>query len=161
MEETAAKIMALDLMREHGVLAQGWRLELDNGKRRMGATHYATRRITLSRYFIALNPESEVRMTVLHEIAHVLAGHEAGHGIVWQRTARRIGHSGQRTNSTATVPKGRYVATCSTCGSKHYRHRMSARTAQSACGVCCKTYNGGKYTPKFALTFVDTGAPTR
>ncbi len=33
----------------------------------------------------------QVRDTVLHEIAHAIAGPEAGHGPLWKATARRIG----------------------------------------------------------------------
>ena len=35
--------------------------------------------------------EEQLLDTVLHEIAHAIAGHEAGHGLLWKATARRIG----------------------------------------------------------------------
>lgn len=158
MEIVDARIMAKRLMEQHGITREGWRLELDNAVRRLGATHYHTRRITLSKHLIALNTEDIVRQTVLHEIAHVLAGPTAGHGPEWRRLARSLGHSGERVNRIATVPTGgRYVATCATCGATNYRHRKTARMDRTACGKCCKQYNGGRYSAEFALTYVDTG----
>ena len=35
--------------------------------------------------------KEQIRDTVLHEIAHAIAGREAGHGPLWKVTARRIG----------------------------------------------------------------------
>ena len=35
--------------------------------------------------------KEQIRDTVLHEIAHVIAGREAGHRPLWKVTAQRIG----------------------------------------------------------------------
>ena len=47
--------------------------------------------IWISRTHALEGSEEQIRDTVLHEIAHAIAGHEAGHGPLWKATARRIG----------------------------------------------------------------------
>jgi hypothetical protein len=54
-----------------------------------------------------------VRETILHEIAHALAGPRAGHGPRWRAIAHRIGSTGERCVS-AQAPRvaGPWVGTC-------------------------------------------------
>lgn len=156
MDTNTAQALALSLMSKHGIDLQGWQFAFDNGKQRFGCTHFGTRKITLSRPLTRLNSSEEVRGVILHEIAHVLAGHQAGHGLAWRAVVRRIGGSASRTHSAQTV-QGRYQATCANCGRTHYRHRKTAQMLTSACGTCCKRYNGGRHDPKYTLSWVDTG----
>src|SRR3954469_8371460 len=86
--------LAHELMDEHRL--SGWRFEFDRAKRRAGVCRHGHRAIGLSAPITRLHPEAEVRDTVLHEIAHALAGPRAGHGPAWVATARRIGCSGER-----------------------------------------------------------------
>ncbi|MGJ8725880.1 MAG: SprT family zinc-dependent metalloprotease [Roseibacillus sp.] len=90
---------ALDLLQcklaEHGLAERGWTGSLDNAERRFGICRPAKREISLSRPLAALNPEEEVLDTILHEIAHALAGIETGqncgHDERWKAICRRIG----------------------------------------------------------------------
>ena len=50
-----------------------------------------TARFRIGRGHALEGNEEEIRDTVLHEIAHAIAGPEAGHGPLWKATARRIG----------------------------------------------------------------------
>ncbi len=50
-----------------------------------------SRRIELSYDFIVNNDESAVLDTILHEIAHAIAGIEADHGPAWKAVCRQIG----------------------------------------------------------------------
>ena len=77
--------LAKELMTRHGLA--GWSFEFDHARRRFGRCDYTHRRITLSKPLTFLNPIEEVRDTLLHEIAHALAGERAGHGAKW-RTPR-------------------------------------------------------------------------
>ena len=81
--------MARQLMDEHGLT--GWTLAFVEAKRRLGDCHFKERVIRISRSHALEGNEEQVRDTVLHEIAHALAGREAGHGRLWKATARRIG----------------------------------------------------------------------
>jgi len=84
-----ARRLATELMTRHGLA--GWRFELDRAKRRAGICRHQQRTIGLSAPLTRLHPEAEVRDTILHEIAHALAGPRAGHGPAWVATALRIG----------------------------------------------------------------------
>ena len=81
--------MARRLMDEHGLT--GWTLAFIEAKRRLGDCHFQHRVIRISRTLALEGSEEQIRDTVLHEIAHAIAGHEAGHGPLWKATARRIG----------------------------------------------------------------------
>ena len=76
-------------MQQHGLSAQGWRFQFDHARRRFGACRYGRKLITLSRPLVLLNPEAEVRDTILHEIAHALCPGD-GHGVRWKQKCREI-----------------------------------------------------------------------
>ena len=81
--------MARRLMDEHGLT--GWTLAFIEAKRRLGDCHFRHHVIRISRTHALEGSEEQIRGTVLHEIAHAIAGREAGHGPLWKVTARRIG----------------------------------------------------------------------
>ena len=81
--------MARRLMDEHGLT--GWTFAFVEAKRRLGDCHFRHRVIRISRAHGLEGNEEQIRDTVLHEIAHAIAGREAGHGRLWKATARRIG----------------------------------------------------------------------
>ena len=81
--------MARRLMEEHGLT--GWTLAFVEAKRRLGDCHFQHRVIRISRTHALEGSEEQIRDTVLHEIAHAIAGRETGHGPLWKVTARRIG----------------------------------------------------------------------
>ena len=58
---------------------------------RLGACRFRHHVIWISRTHALEGSEEQLLDTVLHEIAHAIAGHEAGHGLLWKATARRIG----------------------------------------------------------------------
>lgn len=156
MQLADAQKLAKDLMQQHGLInnelgSPNWRFEFDRSVRRFGACHYNQRKITISAELTARNVEARVRDTLLHEIAHALAGHKAGHGLQWQNICRAIGGDGQRTYSAAnTVTVGHKVTgRCTNCGRVIKRHRRS----NIACGQCCARYNGGKYDEKYKIVW--------
>ena len=81
--------MARRLMDEHGLT--GWTLAFGEARTRLGACHFRHHVIRISRTHALEGSEEQIRDTVLHEIAHAIAGHGAGHGPLWKATARRIG----------------------------------------------------------------------
>jgi predicted SprT family Zn-dependent metalloprotease len=100
---------------------------LDRAKGRAGICHYSRRQIGLSGPLTALHSEAEVRDTILHEVAHALAGPAAKHGPRWKAVARRIGCSGERCVPTTSprVP-GTWVGVCPQ-GHTADRHRRPER----------------------------------
>lgn len=90
--------LARALMNEHGLGQVPF--EFDRAKTRFGQCQFKRNnltkvvfvsRIKMSEPLVRLNTIERCRETILHEIAHALAGHTAGHGPVWVATARKIG----------------------------------------------------------------------
>jgi hypothetical protein len=100
---------------------------------------YADRVIGLSAPLTVLHDESEVRDTVLHEIAHALVGPAHRHDAVWRATARRIGASGERcVPAGAPRVEGAWVGVCP-AGHVHDRHRRPERVL--SCRECSPRFS--------------------
>jgi predicted SprT family Zn-dependent metalloprotease len=54
------------------------------------------KQIDISTGYIKEASEKDIKNTLLHEIAHALAGYKAGHGDVWKKIAISIGCDGKR-----------------------------------------------------------------
>ena len=85
----AVAAMARGLMDAHGLA--DWMLAFVESGRRLGDCGFDDRVIRIGRAHALDGGEAEIRDTVLHEIAHALAGPEAGHGPLWREAARRLG----------------------------------------------------------------------
>lgn len=67
----------------------------------------------------------DIKNTVLHEIAHAIAGPDAGHGPRWKEIARRIGCNAKRcTHEFRPLSSYKYVIKCGH-GCVHRRTRLS------------------------------------
>ncbi len=69
----------------------GWTFAFNRQRRTLGLCRYRERRIELSRLHAKAGTAAQARSTVLHEIAHGLAGPGTAHGPVWQRIMRELG----------------------------------------------------------------------
>jgi SprT protein len=139
MDLFQAERQAKMLMVAHGV--GDWTFKFDGAKKRAGQTKFATKTISLSRHLTSLMPVDEVRDTVLHEIAHALAGHAAGHGPEWQRIAKSIGCNGQRTY-TATAETSVPHTWVGVCPVGHVVGKRYRRPSQKrSCGKCSDVYD--------------------
>lgn len=146
-----AQRLALRLMGEHGLIEQGWRFKFDTAKVRFGQCRYGTKTISMSRPLVELNEIDRVRNTILHEIAHALAGPRAGHGYQWKQTARAIGCDANRCYDAAEVeaPPRRWIGTCPSCGETTTRDKLGEKMKRYACSRCCKRLNGGRFSAEF------------
>ena len=77
------------LMDEHGL--GEWTFAFLEAERRLGDCNYQERVIRIGRTHALAARDAEIRDTILHEIAHALAGPETRHGARWKAVARRIG----------------------------------------------------------------------
>lgn len=132
MELKEAEKQARMLMTAHGV---GYlKFDFDNAKRRLGATHcirvrdaVIPQKITLSKHYVLLLPEDEVRDVMLHEIAHALTpGHK--HDAVWRATARKIGAKGTRCAAPSASPAAPIHGMCPKCNVKVTEHHRMPRS---------------------------------
>ena len=129
--------MAQELMGEH--LDAAWSFGFDNAKRRAGLCDFQRRRISVSRYLSARYDDEVNRQTILHEIAHALAGPGAGHGSAWKRQAAALGYTGGVTHHGETATE--LAPWVGTCPGAHtvYRHRRPARAM--SCALCCRRFD--------------------
>jgi len=145
---TTAISMANDLIRQHldddrDII--GWTVRIDTAKRRFGYCRYRDKTISLSSILITINSEQRVRETILHEIAHAIAGYAAGHGPEWKRVSTSIGGPPNRCSSAeiTNIPEGKYTLVCDTCGFSTFRHRQTNR--KKSCSKCFPHYFNEKY----------------
>jgi len=148
-----AETLARHLMRQHNV--EDWSFRFDNAKRRFGVCQYRYRRIQLSAPLTLLNSEEQVRDTILHEIAHILAGPQAKHGPAWKRVAASIGASPTRCADVGARPPAKWRGACPNCDFVVERHRLTERSATGACPKCCAKYAGGRFSERFALSWTE------
>ena len=135
MDLSEAKELAVSLMCKHALVSKGWSFQFDESVRRFGLCSYRTKTISLSRTLVELNPIEQVRDTILHEIAHALAGPTAKHGRVWQLMAQSIGAKPERCYSSDEVqtPIAPWRAVCQFCHRVIKRHRMRKSLMQAWC----------------------------
>ena len=135
-------------MDAHGLT--DWNLRFDSAVQRAGITRFDRKVISLSRPIMLRYAEEgaahEIRETILHEIAHALAGHRHGHDATWRAIARKIGSTGRRTvASAAPTIEPNWVGTCPT-GHTLTRHRRPAGVR--SCSRCAP-----RFDDRFLLTW--------
>lgn len=137
MDLIEARELADDLMARHGV--SDWRLVFDDAKTRAGICRLEVKEIGLSRPLIRLYSPEQVTETVLHEIAHALAGPGHGHDRVWRAIAVRIGCSGTRC-VPEDVPRvqGAWEGVCP-AGHRTTVHRRPIRVR--SCSRCSPSFS--------------------
>ena len=135
-----AEIIARNLMAEHGVTDLGYCFRWSYSRTNYGYTDYGRKVISLSRPLTEHDNEANVIDTVLHEIAHALAGRGAGHGPKWKQIAKRIGAKPARLSQDSTAYNliAKYKGVCPN-GHESYRNRLPKHNV--SCGRCCKVYN--------------------
>lgn len=136
---------------KHGL--HGWTFGLANTRRRLGACKYRTKRIEIAEYYARHSPPETVLDTLLHEIAHAIAGPAARHGPAWKAVAIRLGATPRacETSHQALVKPGDWQASCPACKKTYHLYRQP----RSLGGYRCKC------EARSPLTFEFTGDPAR
>lgn len=143
--------IARQQLSRHGLL--GWSFGLSKTKRRLGACKHQTKRIEIAEYYARHSPAETVLDTLLHEIAHAIAGPGAGHGPAWKAVARQLGATPRscETSNTVVVEPGDWQATCPSCQNTAHLYRRP----KSLSGYRCKC------AARSPLTFEYKGDPAR
>lgn len=124
-------------------LGDEWTFAFDNAKRRAGLCDYTQKRISVSRYLAARYDDDTNHQTLLHEVAHALAGPAAGHGREWKTIARDLGYVGGTTHDGETATElAPWVGVCP-AGHTAYRHRRPNRP--TSCVKCAPRFDA-RYT---------------
>jgi hypothetical protein len=120
-------------------LDESWSFGFDNAKRRAGQCDYTHKRITVSRYLAARHDDDENHQTLLHEVAHALAGPDAAHGPRWKAVARDLGYVGGVTHKGETATElAPWIGRCP-AGHTAYRHRKPSRA--TSCVKCAPRFD--------------------
>ena len=135
LERTAAR--AEKLVAEHDL--EGWSFQFDDASGRAGACNFDTQVIGLSLLYCLNSTDSELKETILHEIAHALAGPQHQHDRVWKEIARSIGCSGERLCSAPAFAPPRYIVSCPACG---WALRRNVRRRGQVCAKCRGEFDG-------------------
>lgn len=152
-----------DLLKEHGV--DGWDVAFDNSVYNQGITDPSRMTIFLSKHFLVEDSDKEIRDTILHEVAHVLAGCHEKHGKKWIKIVEQLGGKPMAKSYVNTVPY-RYVGTCGSGCSLAYRHRM-VKSATYLCMTCneeiswSETQEWKSHVKKLEYTFSNKGSISR
>ena len=145
-----AQVLAEEQLYLHGL--HDWNFIFDTAKKRFGCCNYRTKTISLSKDLTVLNSEKNVQNTILHEIAHALAGHQAGHGKKWKEIMQKMGADFSRCYGEEIItPKLKYTAQCPNCKTTIQRKIKRA----IACKSCCKKYNNNIFSSKFIFEFIE------
>ena len=149
-----AQEMATGLMGLHGL--SGWMFAFNSNLRRAGVCRHPFVRknvsrpgtIELSAHFVNLNDEAEVRDTILHEIAHALAGKGHGHNAVWRKKCLEVGARPERCyGEHVEMPKGKWSASCPSCSKVFHRHRRPKAHRVIWCAKCGRENGLLKWMP--------------
>ena len=145
---------AHNALQKYNLTADGWSFRWDRARRRFGSCDYGRRQITLSVHLARINTLAQCMDTVLHEVAHAIAGQAAGHGPAWKEACRLVGAQPERCYTADEVkqPPSKYVRYCPSCGHATPLYRRSRK--MYACGKCCKKHNKGRFSSKYLLKTV-------
>ncbi len=117
-----------------------WTFYFDNALKRVGACHHDTKRISVSRHYVAIAELDDVEQTLLHEVAHAMVGKKHNHSQHWLDTARSIGYTGWvRHEGASPTHLYRWRGTCPN-GHEVMRFRRP-RNMNVSCTLCHPRYS--------------------
>ncbi|HQX53854.1 MAG TPA: SprT-like domain-containing protein [Planctomycetaceae bacterium] len=118
---------------KHGL--RDWSFGLAKTKRRQGVCKFRDRRIEIAEYYARHNPPEKVLDTLLHEIAHAIAGPKARHGPAWKAVAEKLGATPRAYDTcveTIVMP-GDWQATCEACNKTYHKYKRPQRLTGYQC----------------------------
>ena len=137
-----------DVLTEHGL--HDWKVTRGNALSTAGSCQYRSKTIRISLQIAKVAPWEDTYDTILHEVAHALAGHAAGHGYEWRRIARSIGlKNPQRLVHVDTSEIDPWVGTCP---NGHVTTRAGAPRRVRSCLKCAPGFN-----PEYIFTWTKDG----
>ena len=103
----------------------GWTFKMNNSKTTLGMCKYGKKQVCISSYLLRgiSCDENKIRNTILHEIAHIIAGHENNHNHNWKKVAVSIGASPATCGTMDTIDPS-YIMYCPKgCFKKGYHRK--------------------------------------
>lgn len=149
----AIEKFAHETLKQYGLTEKGWKVEWMKKKSALGTCNYVNKTILLSATVLPINDFDVARNTVLHEVAHALAGPGSGHGNRWKTEAIRVGADPHARTEIPVSPEFKWIGICPRCGETIGRHRLTTKAKRVACRACCFANNGGVHTTKYVFTW--------
>lgn len=138
--------LAKTLMNQYGILCP---LKISRGRRTTACVHWyrityahpwEPKYLALSKYYLQLNEEPDIRNSITHEIAHIKVGYGHGHDLLWQACHISMGGNGKRLVKVR-MPEGHFVGVCPLCQKTYTKHRGGRRVLTSNWICSC----GGRF----------------
>lgn len=130
-------------------LGDTWHFKWSRAIREYGSCSHTCKIIHISKPLAELNDWTETKDTVLHEIAHALAGSGHGHDDTWKNICKEIGATPERCyGDSVERPPAKYVAICPKCQKIYLRNRMP-RGRRYSCSKC----SNGCFNADYLLEF--------
>ena len=120
------------LLHEYGLL--DWNLRLNKARRSAGMCDYTNKEIVISLTVAKNVPWESTLDTILHEIAHAIAGHEAGHGEKWKKIAYLLGVKDPQR--VAQADTSQFMPWVGTCPNGHKQYLAAAPRRAASCAEC-------------------------
>lgn len=137
MNLRTAERMIRAMMNQHGLT--DWKIAWTRAKKTHGLCNYTTKTLSFSSAAWAVISEDDAYETVLHEIAHALAGSLAGHGPRWVAQYRALGGKGgqyvSKAASEAVKATAAWQGKCPKCSKVTAQHRAPLRVKACSCGI--------------------------
>jgi predicted SprT family Zn-dependent metalloprotease len=121
------------LLEKHGL--NEWTFTLDQAKRRAGCCHFDKKQISVSLLYASKTPQEKVTNTILHEIAHAIAGKKHNHDAYWKHIAISIGCDGERCHNE-NFASGNVIQYCKNGCWGREMLRMTTSKYKRTCKYC-------------------------
>jgi predicted SprT family Zn-dependent metalloprotease len=154
MTESEVTQLALDLMAEHNLNWPAWGFKIVRAKLYLGRCTYNRFNggmIEFSKNYFHLSFD-QIKDVLLHEIAHAIAGHAAGHGPEWKSVCRKIGAMPNPKADLKAEAKiqWKWTGVCPVDPSHTLkRHALTDKGRRMACGKCCRRLNMGVFDARY------------
>lgn len=121
-------------LRKHNLWNAGWRTNFTKVDKYIAACFHNEKRITISIPHLNARSESELKDTILHEIAHALVGFDHGHDLIWKTKALELGCINPSPCSASNVDAGRALNIAET------KEAKPIKSINSFCPICFQTF---------------------
>lgn len=123
-------------LRRHCLWELGWRTNFTKTDKFIAACFYDQKRIVISIPHLNARSETELKDTILHEIAHALVGWGHAHDEVWRKKALEIGCQDPKPCAPSNVDGGRAL------NPVEIKPEAKIKSINQFCPVCHATFIG-------------------
>lgn len=131
-----ASSKAVELINEfkfRGLIDNQWTFGWNRRKSSFGLCSYTKKEISLSYYYAQVGSYEQINDTILHELAHAIAGPSAGHGELWKKACKVTGANPVRCGKVVDEMPCKFKGTCPVCGHVYKAQRVLQQMDRRLC----------------------------